>query len=245
MSRTQWKIGELAARTGLTVRTLHHYDRIGLLRPSARTAAGHRLYAVADVVRLQQIRSLRQLGLSLAQVRAALDGANGAVASPLPVIERHLARLREQIQHQQRIHDRLDAIAVRLRSAGTVSAGAYLQAIEAMTMFEKYYTPEQLDYLAARRAQLGEARLREAEAEWPRLMAEVREEMAKGTDPADPRVRALASRWRELIEEFTGGDPGIARSLANLHRGEASVAGMETGDVRGMGEYLGRASAGE
>ena len=58
-----WKVGELAERTGLSVRTLHYYDEIGLLSPSRRTAAGHRLYTAGDVVRLQQIRSLKQPGL--------------------------------------------------------------------------------------------------------------------------------------------------------------------------------------
>src|SRR6201988_5498959 len=62
------KVGELAKRTGLTVRTLHHYDEIGLLKPSLHTEAGHRLYTAADVARLQQVLSLRQLGFSLEQV---------------------------------------------------------------------------------------------------------------------------------------------------------------------------------
>jgi DNA-binding transcriptional MerR regulator len=56
------KVGELARRTGLTVRTLHHYDEIGLLNPSLHTEAGYRLYTAGDVARLQQVLSLRQLG---------------------------------------------------------------------------------------------------------------------------------------------------------------------------------------
>ena len=66
------KVGELARRTGLTVRTLHHYDAIGLLRPSGRTdsahGSGHRLYTAADVARLQQILSLKHLGFGLEQI---------------------------------------------------------------------------------------------------------------------------------------------------------------------------------
>ena len=64
-----WKVGALARQTGLTVRTLHHYDEIGLLAPSLRTGAGHRLYTADDLGRLLQILSLRQLGLSLDEVR--------------------------------------------------------------------------------------------------------------------------------------------------------------------------------
>jgi len=239
--RNHWKVGELARATGLTVRTLHHYDRIGLLRPSARSSAGYRLYGARDVARLQQIRSLRQLGLTLDQIRELLDGRGGSGATHLRVIELHLARLREQIREQQRLCERLERIAERLRAAEEVSADEFIQSIEAMTMFEKYYTPEQLEQLAARREALGEERIREVEAEWPRLMEEVRAEMEKGTDPSDPRVQALARRWRALIEEFTGGDPGIAASLNRLYAQEPTVHGMDTGPMRAMGEYIGRA----
>ncbi|MBF2016646.1 MAG: MerR family transcriptional regulator [Rivularia sp. T60_A2020_040] len=65
------KIGKLAKQTGISVRTLHYYDEIGLLSPSGRTEADYRLYAEADIVRLQQIISLRQLGFS--QARAEME----------------------------------------------------------------------------------------------------------------------------------------------------------------------------
>lgn len=60
-----WKVGQLAATTGLTVQTLHHYDHVGLVRPSQRTESGHHRYAEADVRRLYQMLALRQLTLSL------------------------------------------------------------------------------------------------------------------------------------------------------------------------------------
>src|SRR5258708_30556237 len=64
MRSSLWRVGELAKRTGVSVRTLHWYEEIGLLSPSQRSEAGHRLYAAEDLGRLQQIRSLRQLGFS-------------------------------------------------------------------------------------------------------------------------------------------------------------------------------------
>jgi DNA-binding transcriptional MerR regulator len=67
------KVGDLARRTGLTVRTLHHYDAIGLLKPSLHSEAGYRLYTAGDIARLQQVLSLRQLGFSLDEVRDCLD----------------------------------------------------------------------------------------------------------------------------------------------------------------------------
>ena len=66
MSETWLKVGELARRTGLTVRTLHHWDELGLLQPGDRTDSGHRLYGEEQVVRLQHIVTLRTLGFAVA-----------------------------------------------------------------------------------------------------------------------------------------------------------------------------------
>src|SRR6516164_7083154 len=139
------KVGELAKRTGLTVRTLHHYDAIGLLKPSLHTEAGYRLYTAGDIARLQQVLSLRQLGFSLDEVRDCLDRPG---FSPLEVIGHHVARLREQIEWQRKLCARLEALAVHLRTAGEVSADAFLGTIEEMTMRdtlqEKCFTREKV-----------------------------------------------------------------------------------------------------
>jgi DNA-binding transcriptional MerR regulator len=235
-----WKVGELAKQTGLTVRTLHHYDQIGLLSPSHRTAAGHRLYVEDDVARLQQVASLRNLGFPLEEIR---DVLNDKRMSPLQVVQLHADRLREQVKVQQRLVQRLDALAEGLRMAETVSADELIQSIEEITMFEKYYTPEQMDYLAQRREEVGEGRIKEVEAEWPRLMGEVRAEMEAGTDPCDPRVQEMARRWKGLVEEFTGGNEGIRQSLGNLYQNEGAVHGMDMSAMRPMMEYVGRAWA--
>src|ERR1700752_1922497 len=94
------KVGELARRTGLTVRTLHHYDEIGLLKPSHHTEAGHRLYTAGDVARLEQVLSRRQLGFTLEQV---CDCLNRTGLSPLEVIRRHIDRLHEQMKLQSKL----------------------------------------------------------------------------------------------------------------------------------------------
>jgi MerR family transcriptional regulator, thiopeptide resistance regulator len=73
----------------------------------------------------------------------------------------------------------------------------------------------QLEYLEERRREVGEERIRAAEAEWAELMERVRAEMEAGTDPSNERVQVLAARWMKLVGEFTGGDPEIERSLGN------------------------------
>jgi MerR family transcriptional regulator, thiopeptide resistance regulator len=237
------KVGELAKRTGLTVRTLHHYDEIGLLKPSLHTDSGHRLYADRDVARLQQVVSLRQLGLSLDEIRACLDRPGFSL---LEVIVLHAARLREQIALESRLCARLDAIAAHLRTAGTVSAEEFLQTIKEMTMIESYYTPEQLEQLRIRKEQLGDERIQQVQNEWPELIAQVRAEMEKGTDPASPDVQALAGRWMSLVAAFTGGDDGISRSVGRVWNEQGDKIATKHGadyDPRGVFEYIGRAMA--
>jgi DNA-binding transcriptional MerR regulator len=234
-----WKIGELARHTGISVRALRHYDEIGLLEPSARTAAGYRLYDAADVARLQQIVSLRQLGLSLAEAGASLRRAD---RSPLEVIEIQIERLRQQIERQQDLHRRLQGIAARLRAAEDVSAADLTQIIWRMQMFDKYFTPEQREELAERARQLGPDRMREAEAEWPRLISRMRAAMEGGADPASEPVRQLARRWQALIEDFTGGNPGIATSVRNLYDQEPGLS-RQQGLDRELFEYVHRALA--
>jgi MerR family transcriptional regulator, thiopeptide resistance regulator len=239
-----WKVGELARRTGLSVRALRYYDEIGLLSPSRRTEGGHRLYTAEDVVRLQRIKSLRALGLSLREIGEYLDGAD---VPPGRLIELHLARLRERIELQRRLCDRLEQVASRLRSGEEISSERFvetvMEVIEMSERLDKYYSPEQLEYLEARRREVGEERIRESQAEWAELMENVRAEMEAGTDPSNERVQALAARWMALVEEFTGGDPGIERSLGNMWRQEENIHGIDTGEVREMGRYISAAMA--
>src|SRR3954451_5830104 len=70
---TTWTVGQVAERSGVTVRTLHHYDEIGLLRPSRRSASGYRLYTEADLVRLRHVVVYRRLGVALEGGAGLLD----------------------------------------------------------------------------------------------------------------------------------------------------------------------------
>jgi MerR family transcriptional regulator, thiopeptide resistance regulator len=239
-----WKVGELARRTGLSVRTLHYYDEIGLLSPSRRTDGGHRLYTADDVVRLQQIKSLQHVGFTLREVRECLDRPDYPLGR---VIQLHLSRLKERIELQERLCDLLERVTARLRSGEEVSSGEFLDTVmEVIDMSERlhrYYTPEQLRYLEERRREVGEERIRQAEAEWAELIERVRAEMEAGTDPSSERVRSLARRSMKLVEEFTGGYPGIERSLSNMWQQEETIHGIDTAQMRAMMAYLSEATA--
>ena len=110
-------------------------------------------------------------------------------------------------------------------------------------MYDKYYTEEQRQKIEERGRQLGPEAIRAAEKEWPELIAKVRAEMEKGTDPASETVQALARRWMELVQSFTGGDPGIAQSLGTMYREEEGLR-EKTGLDGELFAYVNRACEG-
>ena len=234
MEEKLWKIGELAGATGLTVRTLHHYDEIGLLVPSERTQAGHRLYGGDDVRRLYEIRALRDLGLPLQEIPAALEGDTRAT------LEDHLRRVEQDVERGRRLQSLLQGILDRVDHASGLD---YMEAIQAMTMLEKYYTPEQLEQLEARRKELGEEAERQYQRDWDELIATAKVHYKKGTDPSDPEMQQVARKWRELIELFTGGDDALLGSLKTMFQEEGPERASQGQIDAGLMEYVGRAVA--
>lgn len=232
MEEKLWKIGELARATGLTVRTLHHYDEIGLLVPSERTQAGYRLYGDEDVRRLYEIRALRELGLPLSEIPAVLDG------DPKTVLERHLSRIEEELARGRRLQSLLQGILERVDHASGLD---YMEAIQAMTMLEKYYTPEQLDKLEERRKELGDEAQEQYHREWDELIATAKRHYEQGTDPAAPEMQAVATRWRELIELFTGGDEALLGSLMTMFQEEGPERASQGQIDADLMQYVGRA----
>jgi hypothetical protein len=108
-------------------------------------------------------------------------------------------------------------------------------------MIEKYYTPEQQEQLRTRREDLGQDGMRRAERAWAELIQAVKTEQSAGSDPTDPQVLDLARQWKQLIEQFTGGDEGIRDSIARMYREQgAEVASRGMVDPELM-QYVGRA----
>ena len=243
MAGQTWKVGELALRTGLTIRTLHHYDAIGLLSPSARTdsahGSGHRLYTAADLARLHQILCLKQLGFGLEQIREYMSRGD---YDPRQVLRLHLAEVRRKASELAELGERIQGLYDLLDRADAVSPETFLQTIEAITMIEKYYTPEQLKQIEERKELVGEARIKEVQEEWPRLFAAVQAEMDRGTDPTDPAVQALARKWFGLVSEFTGGDAGLFNSTREMYQKEDRIRDMDVAAMRPMFQYIEKAA---
>ena len=228
MTQLPWKVGELASRTGMSVRALHHYDEIGLLTPSLRTPSGHRLYQDADIARLQQIQSLRLMGIPLDEVKRLLDGA---AMTPREVIDLHLARLHEQIALQNRLAERIQTLATHMDRVESTSIDDLCQIIQAMTTMEKYFTTEQLEVLRDRRTSITQEHMDEVRDSWNEIIPKVRNAMAANVDPTSPEILAIAKRWTALVEEFTGGDPKIAQAVKTMYEHEGPTLQQQLGEV--------------
>jgi DNA-binding transcriptional MerR regulator len=149
-----WRVGELADATGLSVRTLHHYDDIGLLRPGERTSSGHRQYDAADVRRLHRIVSLRGFGLSLAEIGQVLDGE---LTDPRGLIRTQLDLVEEQIAAADLVRTKLLGVLDGLDRAREPSAQTLIELIEVTTAMNRTLTREEYEEMAEQRRRLTES----------------------------------------------------------------------------------------
>ncbi|HEY8314713.1 MAG TPA: MerR family transcriptional regulator [Candidatus Baltobacteraceae bacterium] len=216
---TQYRAKEFAAKAGVTVRTLHFYDRKGLLKPALRTGSGYRLYGDAELERLEHIVALRFVGFGLEHIRELLEGP----AKPLVVA---LRMQREIIVQQKRqLESAIAAIEQAERALDAdESADRWKTLRDVMEVFkmrndwswtENYYTDEDRVKLAKRMEDTPKEVVERGRRDWANLIAEV-EEAAKLEDPGSERARALADRWQGLVNQFTRGDAGITKGLNNL-----------------------------
>jgi DNA-binding transcriptional MerR regulator len=234
------RVGDLARATGLTVRALHHYDALGLVVPSRRTSGGHREYDDADVRRLYQVVALRRLGFPLGEVKALLDGA---AYDPRDTVRRHLAETDRRLAAEHALRQRLTRLLDVLDRGGEPTTDDLIRAVEATTMSETYYTPEQLAALAERREALGDEGMERAQRDWQEVLDGMKAARLAGTDPATPEVQALAGRARELLTAFTGGDPAMYASLRRMYDTEGPEKASRGALDAETGEYLQRAMA--
>jgi MerR family transcriptional regulator, thiopeptide resistance regulator len=217
-----YRASEFAQLSGVTVRALHHYDRVGLLRPTGRSAAGYRLYGGRDFALLQQVLTLKFIGLPLREIKELLDRKTLDLGETLRLQREALELKRRQ----------LDAALEAVRGAEAVLARgggpdweAFRKITEVVTMqqdyewMKRYYTEEQLTDLARRGTP---EVLERGRREWARLLSDVDAAIAEGVDPSSERAQALAARWSALIGEFTGGDPGVLENLKRLYADQAN-----------------------
>jgi DNA-binding transcriptional MerR regulator len=225
------KVGKLAKQSGLTVRTLHHYDAIGLLTPSARADNGYRLYNRDDIARLHRIQALRGFGLTLADIGAYLAQPDQPLSD---LVVRQIAMLDAQIDKAARLRGRLQEMHGMLMEGREPGLADWLKTLELMTMFDRYFSQEELDRLPMYR------KTQTQSAEWTELIGQVRALMDAGVPPADERPRALADRWMTLLARDTNNDPRLLEKLNRMHDNEPAMQ-ASIGISPGLRDYVVRA----
>ncbi|MBT9513170.1 MAG: MerR family transcriptional regulator [Acidovorax sp.] len=221
------KVGDLARRTGLTVRTLHHYDEIGLLKPSGRSEAGYRLYSQADVQRLHGIQTMRQMGLALNDIGELLAGEGMA---PERIIGQQIRSLDQQITQATELRGRLTMLRDGLMAGAEPDMGNWLEALALMTTYGKYFSSAELKHIFQNWHLI--------EADWLVVKDLVRSAMDRQLAPDTPEVQALAYRWMALMLHWMGGDLDLLERWGHMFRTEPSTQGRNHAPPGEMIEYV-------
>lgn len=206
---SSYRIGEFAKLAGVTVRALHHYDRIGLLKPQ-RGSSGFRLYRMEDLERLLQIAALKFLGIPLQEIKLLLKHG------PLTLVD-SLHVQREALAAKRKLIDRaivaIEAAEKVVRSGQTTDATILRRIIAVIDMqpqeksMRKYYTEQAwLDKERIAHETPAETLQKNLHA-WQQLFSEI--ESAIDLDPASEDAQALTKRWLELAETAHGGNEAI------------------------------------
>lgn len=223
-----FRVGELAIATGVTVRTLHHYEETGLLKSVGRTDGGHRVFDAGGVERIYQIRALRELGLSLAEISDVLE--HGSSTNEL--LATHLAAVEQEIERLQLLRERLRSLTAR--ACVSTDIEELVVTLEAMSRVERH---------SRKRTGIpGSVKGADTVHIWQQLGIDLRACMEAGCGPRHQRTTLLARKAQALIRQFTGGDPQIVAALKHLRTAcpPRDLAGWD-GDLT---QYLDAALAG-
>jgi len=201
-----YKVGEVAQLAKVSVRTLHHYDEIGLLTPSDRTESGYRLYSDEDMERLQQVLFYRELGLPLEDIAAAIRDPGFDRTAALVEQREMLTRRRDALSRM------IDAVEFALAAA---QEGIKMDNEEMFEVFGDFDPSEYEEEVKERwgdtdaYAESARRTARYTKADWERFKAENEANGARmvelfdeGVEPSDPRAVQVAEAARQLIDRW-------------------------------------------
>jgi DNA-binding transcriptional MerR regulator len=223
MRRTEKKLfqpREFAKLSGVTVRTLHHYDRLGLLKPSRYTGAGFRLYSEDDFARLEQIVALKFIGFSLNEIKNILKRGTNDFATTLRQQREAIEEKRERLELAVKAIERAEYVVNTRRAPGWETFAKIIEVINMqsnMDWTKKYYSEEAQREIKKRAATIPREVIEQGQRDWATLIGEVQAAVAAGEDPASEKSQALAARWSDLIKGFTGDNPEIQKGLNRMY----------------------------
>jgi DNA-binding transcriptional MerR regulator len=215
-------VGAVAALTGVSVRTLHHYDHIGLVVPSVRTQAGYRGYTDADIERLHLVLVYRSVGMPLDEIRALLDDPNADVVEHL---RRQHQLLLEQADRLQHTIKAVEELMNAHRSGIQLTAEEQVEIFGTTAFTEEYAVEAEKrwgDTDAWRQSQQRVSRLSKDDwiaikAEGDALLEALAQAKRDGVKPGSDVTNALAARHRASIERFYDCGDEMHRNLVQMY----------------------------
>lgn len=206
----EYSVKALADLAGVSVRTLHYYDEIGLLSPARVVSNGYRLYGAAELFRLQQILLYRELGFGLKQIASVLDRPD---LDPLETLHEHRILLEEEIERLKLLVGTVDNTIARLR--GEVE-------MDENEVFRGLSREEQESYRKEAVERWGEVEVSESYRLWDSYSQTQKQEIKNEGNAiyqdlvdciplgaADPQTQAVVARWHRHLRYFY--EPSIAR----------------------------------
>jgi DNA-binding transcriptional MerR regulator len=223
----QYRVKAFAELTKVTIRTLHHYDHIGLLRPSRRTESGYRLYTDRDLVRLQQIVTLKFMGFSLENIKEVLARPQFAVKKALRI---QVAAVREEIERLRKAARALEQVADVLEKENRIDWKKLIRSMEVIQMSEetkkewtkKFFSEADMKEFEEIGKKFTPEMMQDYQNRWTKLIAEVQKNL--DADPASAVAQDLARRWSELLDQGYRGHEGLLPKI-----GQANQEAMRTG----------------
>ncbi|MBO6504505.1 MAG: MerR family transcriptional regulator [Kordiimonadaceae bacterium] len=214
-------IGEVAKRSGITVRALHHYETMGLLKPQ-RTESRQRVYAFHDIARLQHIQMLKRTGLTLSQIKQLITSGNWQAEDVLQMQRAIAEEELEKAKHRLALLDEAVACAAAGQPAdlstlcNIIKMGEHAMSEEKwQKVWDKFYTDEEQERWKAAKEKLSDEAVREHEQKWPALLA--RTEALVGTDPGSREAQQVVREWNAMTQAIYDIDPALTESAAKLY----------------------------
>jgi DNA-binding transcriptional MerR regulator len=240
-TRQYLRIGQLAARSGVSAKALRLYEQRGLLKPCTHSESGYRLYGPDALRRLMQIVVLKRSGFSLAEIGQLLARDSSAAAHLLAA---RIETLERDVADRTQALETLRRMARRVGSASTLDIDQLLESIHMSSTLKVDLSDTERNAFRKRAEQLGADGMEAAQRAWPELIAQVRAAMDAGTSATDPSVVEMSRRWHALVTAATGNAAATNRKLSEAYiaQPEAMAAqGMDPAMFRYIGEAMAEA----
>lgn len=221
-----YTVAQLAKISGVSVRTLHWYDEVDLLKPAYCGSNGYRYYEEEQLLTLQQILFFKELGFELKRIRKILGRSDfdrmAALSSHRKVVQKELERLRQLIKT-------IDKTIDHLEGKKKMSGNEFFSGFNLVTKAkggESYFAAEELVLSSAKAQELSGAERKEIKDQAEKILKQIANCMKRGLKPTSKEVESLIKTHAHLAEQFHAIDQNVYRALAQLYREHPDFRGQ-------------------